>query len=123
MLVHKKTMGVLTVCWDPDGEKMIKASLDKLPDLNPDEWFEIDQNSPLGFMIYSHYPYLIPVVENGELVDVVLDLPKSTKPDHLIKQQMKEDALSRGFNMRYKNLPETGLLDFVQEDLLKAMNQ
>lgn len=76
MLVHKRTLGVLQWYWDGvsyvtvDGvqrPKMVPVTLES-HGLDPDEWWQVPNGTPLARKLALHYPFFDPVVEDGELV-------------------------------------------------------
>ena len=76
MLVHKRTLGVLeTAPWDGsvrtvNGEKVPvqrPASLARLG-LDPAEWWEVPDGSPLARAIRACWPWFDPVVDGDRLV-------------------------------------------------------
>lgn len=81
MLLHKQSMGVLTLFWTgalrsggPGVSIPVLAPYtpDNIPDFDPDEWWEIRGNTTLGRRLLKSYPFCDPVVgENGELLDIV----------------------------------------------------
>lgn len=71
MLVHKATMGVL--CFVPvgDGKRVAEAFFNILPELDPDEWWELRRGSALGRSINRAYPWCSPVTDKtGALIGV-----------------------------------------------------
>lgn len=79
MLVHKETLGVVQWCWDGesyivfDGKprpKMEQVTLRNRPELDPEEWWEIPNDTPLARRIALFYPFFDPVVVDGELVNI-----------------------------------------------------
>lgn len=82
MLLHKQTMGVLTLFWTgvlrsggPGGVKvpvLAPYTPENVPDFDPDDWWEVRGSTTLGRRLLKCYPFCDPVVgENGELLDIV----------------------------------------------------
>lgn len=78
MLVHKRTMGILDYVWAGEYSR-ISASLSEpkkkyitISDVeNPDEWWEIPNNSSLARTICRYYPWVIPKTDfDGNLIGV-----------------------------------------------------
>lgn len=78
MLIHKKTMGVLSTFWSGkyrtvNGEKvpiMVEYTFQNT-DLNPDDWWFVSARSPIGKRVTKLYPCCDPVTdEAGELIAV-----------------------------------------------------
>lgn len=79
MLVHKRTMGVLTYRWTGQYRKDISGvktpvfapwTLADVPD--PGEWWEVPGRSVLGRRLRACYPFADPVIgDGGALVDIV----------------------------------------------------
>lgn len=79
MLVHKKTFGILEYApWDGKcrifQERVIpilhRPSIDSL-ELNPDEWWEIDDHCTLATSIRRHYPWFDPVIIDEKLTGII----------------------------------------------------
>ena len=115
MLVHKATMGVLLDLWtgehrrDPVTGKDIPilraATLADVPD--PEGWWVVPANTPLGRRILRYYPNLVPVVgEGGELLDALPDRPEKPEPD-------RSEAQARGYKKRTRLRPKN-LFDFMR---------
>ena len=76
MLVHKKTLGVLQWYWDGvsyltyNGETLPKmaAVTRETYELDPEDWWEVPNGTPLARKIALSYPFFDPVVTDGELV-------------------------------------------------------
>lgn len=107
MMIHKRTMGVLECIWegqyrhDRNGykiplEKQVKLS--DFPTLNPDDWWEIQNDCALAKRLKAIYPFCSPVTGlDGELVDM---LPWEQNEDIAIQeeqQRRREEAQRRGY--------------------------
>ena len=113
MLIHKSTMGVLTYVWNDSGTALMRASLAKCPDLKEDEWWEVRANTTVGRIALRYYPNIVPVVQDGKLIDVIPKHDTDTKE----RDFQKEDAKERGYARVYRALPRSGLLDFLSAEL------
>lgn len=78
VLVHKETLGVVQWYWDGesylvfDGKsrpKMERVTL-KNHDLDPEEWWEVCDDTALARRIAIFYPFFDPVVVDDELVNI-----------------------------------------------------
>lgn len=75
MLVHKRSGGVLHTVACPRGREWVerrRLTLSQFPELDPEEWWEVPDRSPLGRKLLRWYPYFTPVLsERGELTDII----------------------------------------------------
>ena len=118
MLIHKNTLGVLTQVWNNDGTRLVRATLKTVPYIDPDEWWEVNEHSAIGKTALMFYPFLIAEVKDGNLVGLLKPEKTSTKEiNELIRETQKEEASKRGYKTLYKNIPSSGLLDFIAGDL------
>lgn len=88
MLIHKRTLGVLSHVWNKDGTALVSAyfSSTKHYGLNPDEWWELRNKSSLALSILIYYPNFIPLTDDaGNLIGI--SLPKKSKQDPLAKDR------------------------------------
>lgn len=78
MLIHKKTLGVLQWYWDGVSyltsrgaalPKMAPVTLETYG-LNPEDWWQVPNGTPLARKIAVSYPFFDPVVTGGELVNI-----------------------------------------------------
>lgn len=116
MLIHKATMGVLTYVWNQNGTILVKATFARCPYLNKDEWWEVRANTAIGRIALRYYPFITPVVQDGELIDVIPDRPSRPSQDPCM-EEMRDSAKKRRYERVYRTLPKTGLLDFLSGDL------
>ena len=117
MLVHKKTMGILEYIWAGDYQRTPKwepkfipataVSLMRLyPDFNPDEYWQVSNNSSLARVIRKYYPALTPITDaSGELVSVKI-LHENTDKADTVAQASK---VHRGYGC-VNALPELRVL-------------
>ena len=130
MLVHKRTMGVLEYLWagehraGPDGvlvpvEKPV--SLKDLPELNPEDWWEVPSGSALAKKIRLYYPWIAADVgPNGELtgVTVLKELTEEEKKTErlceLARERQRADAIARGYDSRRRLRPRQ-LMPFLRK--------
>lgn len=79
MLVHKASKGVLAeITVSGHGGvwiRKVNLKLSMFPELNPSDWFEVPDHSALGKKCKMYYPYMVMIVKEGKLVDVVYDHP------------------------------------------------
>lgn len=74
MLIHKTSHGVLfeiaTLNDNEDIEYRRNLRLEDFPNLNPSEWWELQDNSILGKMACRYYPEFDVVELDGQLCDI-----------------------------------------------------
>lgn len=107
MLVHKSTMGVLDLIWTGKYQRgadgtltplLTRASLERLPELDPADWWEVPDGTALAKRISLHYPNLAPVVgEDGGLLDVIVDQAERERSPDLERERLLEEAAKRGY--------------------------
>ena len=128
MLVHKKTMGVLDYLWSgeyrtgPGGVRMPlerPARLKDLPELDPEDWWEVPEGSALARKIKLHYPWIeAEVGPSGELLGVKKELTEEEKELErqraLVRERQMADAAARGYNARRRLRPKQ-LMPFLQQ--------
>ena len=126
MLVHKRTMGVLAFLWTGESSTasswghpapvMMEATLRRLPELDPEEWWEVPYHSPLGKKCCRLYPEMEPVLdESGQLTDVQRSGEEEDHgPQELSSDELKrrEEALARGYAGKRRLRPK-GLMPFL----------
>lgn len=133
MLVHKRTMGVLVYVWKGDlirirsdsggGKrsipKYVEANFKNLPECSPDEYWEVNNNTPMAKLIISYYPFISPVVDDdGNLVNVLVfndkvEINKTSK--QRAKKEMEMTMLDRGYKSYRKHAyNRTNLIPFVK---------
>lgn len=118
MLIHKSTLGVLTEVWNSEGTRLVPATLKTTPYIDPDEWWEVSEHSAIGKTALTFYPFLIAEVKDGELVGLLKPEKTSSKEmNELIRETQKDEAKRRGYKTLYKDIPSSGLLDFIAGDL------
>lgn len=107
MLVHKGTMGVLDYIWTgllvKAGSRahirMLPATLQLLPELDPAEWWEVPAGSPLAYRCRALYPLMVPILgESGQLIDVrplpsIADIQAADKPEEKPRRRARPTGL------------------------------
>ena len=129
VLIHKSTMGVLDTYWtgayrlDPKSGVQVPVeqeyTLQTIPELSPEEWWEVPRNSKLWKKLRMYYPWVTPVVdEAGELTDVELPETAQSKEQAARKAALKEEAARRGYQAAAKVRPK-GLMPFLMRQTEK----
>ena len=133
MLIHKRTMGILTWMWTGGHRRMADGTtglvmreyrFSDLPREDWENWWEIPTNSPLGRKIRQYYPWLEPVLgADGELldVDITADDREAERERQQIQQRAarQEEAVRRGYRKRGMVRP-TGLMPFLVQQKEKT---
>lgn len=125
MLIHKQTMGVLDTYWtgayrmDPKSGVQVPVeqeyTFQTIPELSPEEWWEVPKSSKLGKKLRMYYPWVNPVVdEAGALTDV--EIQREAPEGALVAQKaaLKEEAARRGYRAAAKVRPK-GLMPFLMQ--------
>ena len=129
MLIHKRTMGVLTWMWTGGHRRMADGTtglvmreyrFSDLPREDWENWWELPTNSPLGRKIRQYYPWLEPVLgPDGELLDVTITADdREVELERQREQQraaQQEEAARRGYRKRGMVRP-TGLMPFLNAE-------
>lgn len=136
MLIHKKSLGVLTTVMAPDADALmeIAATIDNFfklgLEIDPNEWWFVPNSTPLARRISLSYPDFVPVTNDaGELVDIV-DL-RAERQQTLREQiaaeeaerdaQLRRDAEARGYAPVRKTRVAPMSMGFMQDTLRERM--